>query len=221
MEHGHNAISFCQSEGKVSFFIAAYDQDYLRRIKSLMGNKGYVGVTDSAGRIHYIIDGRRGAGYAADMIERKTGLMMQALDMSKQNLMAQLPDVVNQCLANHQIRTDLKGYRYLRYLLLVSEADEKKLKPISKTLYPVVATHFQVSIVNVERDIRYLLSKSAFKASGTKPSAAICMLFDEVTQTLSAIRNNTVQFQDNENSKQSYQMTGDTAASPILKIADS
>ncbi len=177
-----------QSEkNKLSFFIAAYDADIIRNIKRLMENKGYVGVLDTAGRIHYMIDGKKGNAHAARVITGKANSLLDENSWQTLNINLYLPDIVNTCLKAHHMRTDLKGYRYLRYLLLITQADETKLKPVSKVLYPLAAEHYHVSVSNVERDIRYLINHSDFKMRGVKTAAAICSLFDEIAQALSHV----------------------------------
>ena len=50
-----NKILGCE---KTEFFIIANDKDLLAKITNLMSRKGYVGVVDTAGRVHYLLDGR-------------------------------------------------------------------------------------------------------------------------------------------------------------------
>ncbi len=174
-------------KNKLSFFIAAYDADIIRNIKRVMESKGYVGVLDTAGRIHYMIDGNKGSAHAARVITRKAFNLLDENSRQTLNINQFLPDIVNNCLKKHRMRTDLKGYRYLRYLLLITEADETKLKPVSKVLYPLAAEHYHVSVSNVERDIRYLINHSDFKTRNVKTAAAICTLFDEITRDLNHV----------------------------------
>ena len=61
---------------ELAFFIAANDRDVLGQINHLMASHGYVGVMDTAGRLHYLVDGRRGTPYASRRILEATGRIL-------------------------------------------------------------------------------------------------------------------------------------------------
>lgn len=49
------------SNSKLSFYIAASDQDLLTQVSRMMDRQGLVGLMDTAGRVHYVVDGRKGS----------------------------------------------------------------------------------------------------------------------------------------------------------------
>jgi hypothetical protein len=174
---------------RLGFYIASGDQDILGQVSKLMNRSGYVGVMDTAGRIQYIIDGRRGSPYAARRIIETTGRILHDRQDTSLNLSPFFGSAADQVLAAHAIRQALKGFHFLRYLLADAGLDETRLRPISKTLYPAVARRFRVSASQVERDIRYCLLRSDFKGQKLTTVAIISRLYDELIQKAAEIRN--------------------------------
>lgn len=165
---------------KLSFYITAGDQDMLGQINRIMSRSGYVGVMDTAGRLHYLIDGRRGSPFASRRILEATGRIMRDQLEAGDPLRNNLVRFVDPVLVRHKLRPELKGYQYVRYLLLAVGLDESLLRPISKTLYPTVASHYQVNISQIERDIRYSLLETDLHQHGLTTTAAISRLYHEL-----------------------------------------
>lgn len=167
---------------KVGFYVAASDQEMLAQVSRLMSRSGYIGIMDTAGRMQYLIDGRRGPPYAARRIVESAGRLLGESQATYNIIRQSLTAVIDQILASHGLRTELRGYRYLRYILMQAGQNETLLRPICKTLYPAAATQFHVSCAQVERDIRYALHKSDFHQSGLSAAPAICHLHSEIMQ---------------------------------------
>lgn len=165
---------------KLGFYIAASDQDVLSQINRIMSRSGYVGVMDTAGRLHYLVDGRRGSPFASRRIIETTGRILRDQLEAGDPLRANLMRFIDPVLARHHIRPELKGYQYMRYLLLTVGLDETMLRPISKTLYPAVASHYQVNIAQIERDIRYSLQETDLHRHGLTTTAAISRMYQEL-----------------------------------------
>lgn len=164
------------------FYLAASDQDLLNQVSRLLKRQGLVGLMDTAGRIHYVIDGRRGPPFAARRILETTQRILRDRILDPDDLQPLRLLAVEQVLGLYQIPTQLKGYRYLRYLLQLAAGNDAQLRPVSKTLYPAAAEYFKVSIDQVERDIRYAVHQPQSKAAALSNTAAICRLSDEVVQ---------------------------------------
>jgi len=143
----------CDPEA-ISFYIAANDQELLRQVRSFMQQSGLVGIADTAGRLHYIVDGSRGTPYATRRILETTNRCSAERGDQARLLDHQLPDVIGRVLDRCGIRHELKGRIYLEHILHLAVLDERRLKPLSKTLYPDVARHFKSRSSQVESDIR-------------------------------------------------------------------
>ena len=186
----NDPVPYRYSTDKLGFYIAASDQDILTQVSRLMSRNGYVGVMDTAGRVQYLIDGRRGTPYAARRIIETTGRVVRDQQEKVSPLLAQMGPAADQVLMIHGIRPELKGYRYLRYMLLLVGLDEARLRPISKTLYPAAASHFRVSAAQIERDVRYAFQKTDYREQGLTSTAAICRLYDEMIRVAEKSKEN-------------------------------
>jgi hypothetical protein len=176
------SLPYRYTDHELAFYIVATDRDMLSQVNRLMSRSGYVGLMDTAGRLHYIVDGRRGVPYASMRILEATGRILCDREQKAQPLLQSINRTVDAVLASHGIRPELKGYQYLRCMLVLVGFDDTKLKPVSKTLYPMVSEHFHVTVSQVERDIRYALRETDFHKNGLTPSAAICRLHQELVQ---------------------------------------
>ena len=174
---------------KLGFYIAANDHEILAQVNRLMTRSGYVGMMDTAGRLQYLVDGRRGSPHAARRIVETTGRLLRDREEAANPLLHYLALAADQVLAAYGILQNLKGYRYLRYLLLLAGLDDGRLRPVSKTLYPAAASHFRVTVTQVERDIRYACRRSEMHQLGLTNTLAICRLYDEMIRQAEALRN--------------------------------
>ncbi len=189
---------------RLGFYIASSDQDILSQVGKLMSRNGYVGVMDTAGRLQYLVDGRRGSPYAARRIVEAASRVVRDRQEQAEPLVLQMGPAVDQVLATHAVRPELKGYRYLRYMLLQVGLDEAQLRPISKTLYPAAAGHFRVSTAQVERDIRYALQDTDFHRAGLTSAAAICRMYDEMMRLAEKMKEKQTSFVAPENNEGCY-----------------
>jgi hypothetical protein len=169
---------------ELAFYVAANDRDVLGQINHLMASHGYVGVMDTAGRLHYLVDGRRGTPYASRRILEVTGRILCDRLEANQPMQQLICRSVDQVLNAHGIRPELKGYRYLRCMLLLIGLDDTKIKPISKKLHPSVAAHFHVRVSQIERDVRYALRETDLYRSGLTPTASICRLQRDLVRSV-------------------------------------
>lgn len=168
------------SSKQLSFYIAASDHDLLTQVSRMMDRQGLVGLMDTAGRVHYVVDGRKGSPFACRRIMDTAALLVHDEGTARDQLASLLIPLISSLLGRYRISPELKGYRYLRYLLMLAGQDESLLRPISKTLYPLISAKYNVSISQVERDIRYALQKTTLHRQGLTATAAICTLYDEM-----------------------------------------
>ena len=65
--------------------------------------------------------------------------------------------MVSEVLHQIGVPAHIKGYRYLRYAIIICTQDASLLGGITKVLYPSVAKHFQTTPSRVERAIRHAI----------------------------------------------------------------
>jgi len=186
----NDPVQYRYASEKVGFYVASSDQDMLAQVSRLLSRSGYVGIMDTAGRLQYLVDGRRGPPHAARRIAESADRMVADRQLQGECLRQHLGPAVDQVLGSHVIRPELKGYRYLRYMLLLAGMDETLLRPANKTLYPTTAAFYNVSFTQVERDIRYALSKTDLRRQGLSASPAISRLHSEMMQLAEQLHEN-------------------------------
>ncbi|NLO36131.1 MAG: hypothetical protein GX112_07245 [Clostridiaceae bacterium] len=170
--------------GQLQFTVVVNDKEMLDQLNRLMIRQGYAGVMDTAGRLHYLVDGRKGMPYASRKILEATGRMIKDQCDNARPLQASIGHNVDKVLMANGIRPELKGYRYIRCMLLLIGLDETRIKPVTKVLYPDIANHFHVKASQVERDVRYALQETRLHRSGLTTTACLCRLHQQLVQAV-------------------------------------
>lgn len=143
----------------LGFYVAGSNTELLNRINQLMGDRGHLGVCDPQGHYHYVIDGRKGAPYAARRIEGVAQKFMKEADRSRSEEKLNAEFYVDAVLSCYAFDDSLKGFYFLRYMLVQLTLNPGLSTSLSKMLYPMTARHFQVETSQVERNVRYCLLK--------------------------------------------------------------
>lgn len=188
-----------QPSDSLGFYLASSDRDLLNKVEEIMARQGVVGLRDALGRIHYVIDGRKGSPFAARRVGETATALVQADEQQKRWRDEKRYEAIDEVLLGYRFMRTLRGYRFLRYMLFVSLHDPASLHPISKRLFPETGRHYRVSPSQVERNVRYLLDRLAedqgLCPEGRAPledntgrrlsvSAAVFALHDQATAVL-------------------------------------
>ncbi|MDD2457921.1 MAG: sporulation initiation factor Spo0A C-terminal domain-containing protein [Eubacteriales bacterium] len=166
---------------QTGFFIAASDFDLLDHVSRMIKRQGMVGMMDTAGRMQYLVDGRKGTPLAARRILDTTQKLVRDMMLDPDELKPLRVLAVDEVLRRWQLMPRLKGYRYLRYILIVAAGNDRLLRPVGKMLYPLVSEAFKVPVSQIERDIRYCLRSKGRPGPMASNTAAISIMGDEVT----------------------------------------
>lgn len=180
----------------IGFHITSNDHELLIQIRRHLQKNGYLAIADTAGRLHYIMDGSRGVPYAARRVLETAERQSLERSESRQQSVRRLPEAVETVLDRLGIRTELKGRSFLREILMTHASDERQLNPSCKTIYPETAKRFHVSSSQVERDIRYAFAcarqENTWPGSlSTGNSACISHLCSEVRRELRLMEQGT------------------------------
>lgn len=187
------------AEEELGFYLASSDRDLLNKVEEIMARQGVVGLKDALGRIHYVVDGRKGSPYAARRIGEAAAKLAVDNESAVRLRSEHQYEAIDRILLGYRFMRTLRGYRFLRYMLLVSLNDPASLHPISKRLFPETGRHYRVSPSQVERNVRYLLDRLAedegLAGKDRVPlagedgrrlsvSAAVLVLYDQVVADL-------------------------------------
>lgn len=177
----------------IGFHITSSDHELLIQVRKHLQRNGYLAISDTAGRLHYIMDGTRGVPYAARRVLESVERLAEASDQTRLENERHLPEVVEAVLDRFGFRNELKGRAFLREILTRAATDERQANPSCKIVYPETAEYFHVSAAHVERDIRYACACARKTAPwpeslGTGNNACISYLCLEVRRELRRVR---------------------------------
>lgn len=143
----------------VAFYISSSNQDLLNKVNHIMAEQGVLGLKDPAGRYHYIIDGSKGAPYAARRLGEVASFIAKDDEKTRTAKELDAEFYVDAVLSCYNFDRSLKGFIFLRYMMISLILDPSLRQPLSKTLYPLCAEFFSVTINQVERNLRYCLHR--------------------------------------------------------------
>lgn len=167
---------------QTSFLIASSDFELLNQVSQLMNRQGVLSMMDTAGRVQYLVDGRKGSPLAARRIMDTTRRLMRDRYMDQDEMKPIQALAVDEVLRRWRLSAKLNGYRYLRTLLLLAAGNDTALRPIGKTLYPAIAQEYNVTYSRIERNIRYCLASREGRHPHISNTEAICSMSDEVAE---------------------------------------
>lgn len=171
-----------RSEKEVGFYVVCSDRMILDNVNALLKKKGLVGISDTAGRIHYMVDARTNIYAAVNHITREALRKIDLSSLSNANIL----DATEETLSHHHLDRTLLGTRILRCILLQSVRDPSLLTIVSKRLYPLAAKEFGISTSQVERNLRYALGRTLLHQDGLRNVHIIQRLFDDISALLTA-----------------------------------
>lgn len=150
---------------ELGFYLVASNRELLNHMEGIMNRRGIFGVMDSNGRVHYLVDARKGTPLAARNIMATTqNVISRHLDGAR-TTKTQVRVAVSRVLSRYEWNVQLRGYRLLGEILRMTAVDVSLLNPISKRLYPEVASRQKLKPHQIERNIRYLFDDLASRES--------------------------------------------------------
>ncbi|NLK02714.1 MAG: hypothetical protein GX314_06615 [Clostridiaceae bacterium] len=151
-----NGLS-AKPDSLIHIYLAASDKDLLNQVNRVLQKRGMMGLVDMSGRIKFVLDGRKGANYAA----RRFSDYASEVALSFRDQLAVDDSLVESCIDNimsgYGFRTRLRGYVLLKRMLFLTFRDPALISPITKRLYPVIAEEFRITLPQIERNLRYLI----------------------------------------------------------------
>ena len=150
---------------ELGFYLVASNRELLNHMEGFINRCGIFGVMDSNGRVHYLVDARKGTPLAArNIMATAHNVMSRNLDGAR-TTKTQVRIAVTRVLSRYEWNVQLRGYRLLGEILRMTAVDVSLLNPISKRLYPEIASRQKLKPHQIERNIRYLLDDLASRES--------------------------------------------------------
>ena len=158
------------------FYIVCNDKMILENVDHLMKNRGYVGITDMRGHMHYLVDGRKSLYSAVHTIVKEVQPEKCAPPPSDTVIFL----ATEELFGIYGIDKSLVGSHLLRSMIYKCIKMPDLLKGLSKSLYAVVAEEYSMSPTQVERNVRYTIKKSMLADKGYQNVTALRFLYEEV-----------------------------------------
>lgn len=162
----------------IGFYFASSDRELIDKVSTIMKRNGHVSFSDSMGREHYLLDGRSGIPILTRNIDSVTKRIINKNKDEYENIRPFFSAAIDGALEASGLPSQLKGYRYVKFILYRLIEDDSLVSPISKTIYPSLCELYHCTPFQIERDIRYAIHKSTFSAKNPSPKAFICILLE-------------------------------------------
>lgn len=167
------------SKSEYGFYIACDDRSILKCVNAMLLNSGMVGLSDTEGKVHYLIDGRRGGNYVLGRVKEKVLPLREPSTSESEYEDAIVYRAIDAVLEQYGFVQTLTGTRILRFLVFRLYRDPRLLKCAVKSLYPLARPEFQMSSAQVERNIRYAIKKSLKMKEETRVILILRKLLDK------------------------------------------
>ncbi len=160
------------------FYIACDDRAILNCVNAMLLSHGLVGLSDTEGKIHYLIDGRRGKNYILGQVKERVLPLREASPENSMYEDAVTYRAIDTVIRRYGFQETLMGTRILRVLLFRLYKEPKLLKCASKSLYPLAQPEFHITASQVERNLRYAIRKSTRLKEDTRVITVLRLLLD-------------------------------------------
>lgn len=142
------------------FYIACDDRSILNCVNAMLLNHGMVGISDTDGKTHFLIDGRRGGNYVLQKVKENVLTLRETFRATGDYEDVLIQQAIERVLDRYVFPRTLMGTELIRFALGKLYKEPKLIKCVSKGLYVVVGEAYQISAQQVERNIRYAVKKS-------------------------------------------------------------
>lgn len=142
------------------FYIACDDRSILNCVNAMLLNHGMVGISDTDGKTHFLIDGRRGGNYVLQQVKENVLTLRETFRATGDYEDVLIQQAIERVLDRYIFPRTLMGTELIRFALGKLYKEPKLIKCVSKGLYVVVGEAYQISAQQVERNIRYAVKKS-------------------------------------------------------------
>lgn len=103
---------------------------------------------------------------------------------------------IEETLDKYNISQSLSAYKYIYEILFNSTTDPLKLRPLSKSVYPIIAKKYNKNVRLIERVILYGISKSGFKQGNIECLSLLYRhsrsIFDKYIEEFNNLDKNTI-----------------------------
>ena len=172
-----------RKNNEYGIYIACDDRSILKCVNAMLLNSGILGLADTEGKMHYLIDGRRGGNYVMDRVKEKVMTLRESPTAKTSDVEdAYVEHAISSVIGKYGFSESLTGTQILRKLLFLLYKDPGLLRSVAKRLYPLVVPEFPMSPSQVERNLRYAIKKSSKLKEETRVTFVLRKLLDQTME---------------------------------------
>lgn len=180
-------------EGETGLYIVCDDNSIVRNINNMVKKSGIVGLVDSAGRTHYLIDGRKNGSVTAESVGNLLVNGKNASELKCNQGGIGIDSLICEVLDRYGFDLKLNGYRMigniLKHKYMMQDSDRLSVQ----MMYEITAKDFRTSYTLVERNIRYAIKKSSLGNTGLSGFRAIDHLYESLLAEIINFKKNKAQ----------------------------
>ncbi|MCQ2528068.1 MAG: hypothetical protein MJ108_02990 [Saccharofermentans sp.] len=174
-------------------YVVCSDKALLDKINKMLKRQGVLGVTDGEGKLHYMIDGRKNKSSAARQVNEfvhafKEQMVSVTSDVPESIMEAIIEETIDEAFEFYGFDRTLFGSKVLRYMvrycLYGGDTESRNLKE----LYIRAGHDLNMTVQQIERNVRYSIRGSQFGDTGLKTLHIIGALVDAVRVALASKR---------------------------------
>lgn len=160
------------------FYVSSGNKDLMRHLNEIMQKQGYLGLADGGGKMHYVVDGSGNLYQSANVITGILKEQTQKFGISEQDYSQQYwrkriqIKAVEKILHAYHLNPSLKGYGYIRSIILAVLEKEPQIVFPDKEIYMEVAQLHGTGRKQLDRVIRYSLSKAGLNLKNSQAITA-------------------------------------------------
>ncbi|MCQ2532647.1 MAG: hypothetical protein MJ093_08080 [Saccharofermentans sp.] len=166
-------------------YVVCSDKELLDKINRMLKRQGIVGMTDGEGKLHYMVDARSSPGSAARQLNeiissaQNSAIVGDDAYIPEEVASAILDETIESVFGFYEFDSSLIGVKIMhfivRYMLLRGTGYRNM-----KELYLAAGWEMHLSYAQIERNVRYAISKSKFKGMKVKTINILQLLMDAV-----------------------------------------
>lgn len=155
-------------KGNDEFYLASSEKDMMRRISDILRRQGYVAVADLDGKTCFFLEPQGNPYKTVRTMQeiRDIRTLSPTYGRSFDELVQQA-ELLDEMLEDYGFDHLLTGTKLVRSGIEILNRDYSLIRPISKGLYRVLADRNNSTVKQVERNIRYAISRSRFNESNS------------------------------------------------------
>lgn len=166
----------------IGFYFASSDRELIEKVSTIMKRNGHMSFSDSMGREHYLLDGRSGVPILTRNIDSVTKRIVNKNKDDYEKIRPFFSVAIDKTMEMSGLSNQLKGFRYIKFILFRLIEDDSLVSPISKTIYPSLCEIYHCTPYQIERDIRYAIQKTKKVNEKPSPKSYICALLEQANK---------------------------------------